>query len=144
MHFYAEAANRIEVVKLLNEALATELVCVLRYRRHHFMAGGSQSKNIAEEFLQHANHELGHVDQLARRIVQLGGEPDFSPDSLTIRSHVEYITGQSLCDMIAENLIAERIAINRYRELIRYLAWEAGVSVAIVCISFSRSSGLIR
>lgn len=115
------AADRIEVLKLLNEALATELVCVLRYRRHHFMARGIQSKNIADEFLQHANQELAHADQLARRIVQLGGEPDFSPDSLTIRSHAEYITGQSLNDMVAENLIAERIAIDSYRELIRYL-----------------------
>lgn len=115
------SADRIEVLKLLNDALATELVCVLRYRRHHFMARGIQSKAIAAEFLTHSNEELGHVDLLAARIVQLGGEPDFAPDQLSARSHAEYVTGNSLSDMIKEDLIAERIAIDSYRELIHYL-----------------------
>ena len=115
------AADRSEVVKLLNDALATELVCVLRYRRHHFMARGIHGKSIADEFLVHSNEEQGHADQLAQRIVQLGGEPDFSPDSLNARSHAEYIEGTSLVDMIKEDLVAERIAIDSYRELIAYL-----------------------
>lgn len=115
------AADREMVLKLLNEALATELVCVLRYRRHHFMARGINSKSIADEFLVHSNEEQGHADQLAERIVQLGGEPDFSPDSLSGRSHAEYVAGSSLVDMIKENLVAERIAIDSYRELISYL-----------------------
>lgn len=109
------------VIKLLNDALATELVCVLRYRRHYFMAQGIQSKSIADEFLVHANEEQGHADQIARRIVQLGGEPDFSPDSLSGRSHAEYVEGDSLVDMIKEDLVAERIAIDSYREMIQYL-----------------------
>jgi bacterioferritin len=115
------AADRDTVLRLLNEALATELVCVLRYRRHHFMARGIVSKNVADEFLQHSNEELAHADQLAARIVQLGGEPDFAPDRLTSRSHAEYVEGDSLADMIAENLVAERIAIDSYREIIQYL-----------------------
>ena len=115
------SADRSEVVKLLNDALATELVCVLRYRRHHFMARGIHGKSIADEFLVHSNEELGHADQLAQRIVQLGGEPDFSPDSLNARSHAEYIEGTALVDMIKEDLVAERIAIDSYRELIAYL-----------------------
>ncbi len=115
------SADRVAVVKLLNDALATELVCVLRYRCHHFMARGIHSKSVADEFLQHSNEELGHVDLLASRIVQLGGEPDFSPDQLTSRSHAEYVTGESLEEMIKENLVAERIAIDSYRELIQYL-----------------------
>lgn len=115
------AADREMVLKLLNEALATELVCVLRYRRHHFMARGINSKSVADEFLAHANEELGHADKIAERIVQLGGEPDFSPDSLSGRSHAEYVAGSSLVDMIKENLVAERIAIDSYRELIQYL-----------------------
>lgn len=114
-------ADTKRVTQLLNEALATELVCVLRYRRHYFMAQGIQSKSIADEFLVHANEEQGHADQIARRIVQLGGEPDFSPDSLTSRSHAEYVEGDSLVDMIKEDLVAERIAIDSYREMIQYL-----------------------
>jgi bacterioferritin len=114
-------ADRETVLKLLNEALATEIVCVLRYRRHYFMARGINSKGIAAEFLTHANEEQGHADLIAERIVQLGGEPDFSPDSLTNRSHAEYIEGNSLMDMIKENLVAERIAIDSYREIIQYL-----------------------
>jgi bacterioferritin len=114
-------ADRPTVLKLLNEALATEIVCMLRYRRHHFMAKGIESKGIAQEFLVHANEEQRHADLLAARIVQLGGEPDFSPDSLTSRSHAEYVEGGSLINMIRENLVAERIAIDSYREMARFL-----------------------
>jgi bacterioferritin len=114
-------ADRPTVLKLLNEALATEIVCMLRYRRHHFMAKGIESKGIAQEFLVHANEEQRHADLLAARIVQLGGEPDFSPDSLTSRSHAEYVEGGSLINMIRENLVAERIAIDSYREMAQFL-----------------------
>lgn len=114
-------ADRETVIKLLNDALATELVCVLRYRRHHFMARGIHSQSVAQEFMAHANEELGHADQLAERIVQLGGAPDFSPDVLTERSHAEYIEGDTLASMIRENLVAERIAIDSYRGTIQYL-----------------------
>jgi bacterioferritin len=115
------SADRTKVLKLLNEALATEIVCVLRYRRHHFMARGIHSKSIADEFLAHSNEEQGHADQIAERIVQLGGEPDFAPDNLTSRSHAEYVAGKSLVGMIKEDLVAERIAIDSYREMIQYL-----------------------
>jgi bacterioferritin len=115
------AADRKEVLKLLNEALATEIVCVLRYRRHYFMAGGIHSKGIADEFMAHSNEELGHADQIAERIVQLGGEPDLAPDSLTSRSHAEYVAGKTLVGMIKEDLVAERIAIDSYREMIEYI-----------------------
>ena len=115
------AADRDAVLKLLNEALATEIVCVLRYRRHYFMARGIHSKGIAEEFLTHSNEELGHADQIAERIVQLGGEPDFAPDSLTGRSHAEYVAGKTLVGMIREDLVAERIAIDSYRGMIEYI-----------------------
>ncbi|MDX2464459.1 MAG: ferritin-like domain-containing protein [Porticoccus sp.] len=115
------SADRTQVLKLLNEALATEIVCVLRYRRHHFMARGIHAKGIANEFLVHSNQEQGHADQIAERIVQLGGEPDFAPDSLASRSHAEYVTGDSLVEMIKEDLVAERIAIDSYREMIQYL-----------------------
>ncbi len=115
------SADREAVLKLLNEALATEIVCVLRYRRHHFMASGIHSKSIADEFLVHANEEQGHADLIAERIVQLGGEPDFSPTSLVGRSHSEYVAGNSLLDMVKEDLVAERIAIDSYREMIQYL-----------------------
>jgi bacterioferritin len=115
-------ADRKTVLKLLNDALATELVCVLRYRRHHFMAKGLDAKSVADEFLVHANEEQAHADQIAARIVQLGGEPDFSPDSLTGRSHAEYVPGGSLVEMIKEDLVAERIAIDSYREIINFLA----------------------
>ena len=114
-------ADREQVLKLLNEALATELVCVLRYKRHYFMAKGPNSESAAAEFLEHATQEAGHADQLAARIVQLGGSPDFSPDSLTSRSHAEYVEGNSLRDMIEEDLVAERIAIESYGEMIRYI-----------------------
>ncbi|KAF0191278.1 MAG: bacterioferritin [Gammaproteobacteria bacterium] len=114
-------ADRATVLTLLDGALATELVCVLRYRRHYFMAKGLQSKSIADEFLVHSNEEQGHADQIAERIVQLGGEPDFSPESLVSRSHAEYVAGDSLIDMIKEDLVAERIAIDSYRDIIQYL-----------------------
>jgi len=115
------SADRTVVLKLLNDSLATELVCVLRYRRHYFMARGIHSQSVAQEFLEHSNEEQGHADELAERIVQLGGEPDFAPDGLTARSHAEYIAGDSLASMIREDLVAERIAIDSYREIIRYL-----------------------
>jgi bacterioferritin len=114
-------ADRQTVVKLLNEALATEIVCVLRYKRHYFMASGINADAVAQEFLQHANEEQGHADQIAARIVQLQGEPNFSPDGLLSRSHAEYVEGESLVGMIKEDLIAERIAIDSYREMIAYL-----------------------
>jgi bacterioferritin len=115
-------ADREMVVKLLNEALATEIVCVLRYKRHYFMAQGIHAEPIAAEFLQHANEEQGHADELASRIVQLGGSPNFSPEGMTMRSHSEYVEGTTLVDMIKEDLIAERIAIDSYGEMIRYIA----------------------
>jgi bacterioferritin len=114
-------ADRDTVVKLLNEALATEIVCVLRYRRHYFMATGINADSVAAEFLQHANEEQGHADQIAQRIVQLGGEPNLNPDGLTMRSHAEYVEGGSLVEMIREDLVAERIAIDSYREMINYV-----------------------
>jgi bacterioferritin len=113
-------ANRETVIKILNEALATEIVCVLRYKRHFFMATGINAQSVAQEFLQHANEEQTHADQIAQRIVQLGGEPNFSPDGLTTRSHSEYVEGKSLIDMIKEDLVAERIAIDSYRDMINY------------------------
>lgn len=115
------SADRETILRLLNDSLATEIVCVLRYRRHHFMAKGIQSKAIADEFLAHSNEEQGHADQLAGRIVQLGGEPDFSPAGLAGRSHAEYVEGATLLDMIKEDLVAERIAIDSYRGFIQYL-----------------------
>jgi bacterioferritin len=114
-------ADRETVLRLLNEALATELVCVLRYKRHYYMAGGAVAEAIKGELLQHANEEQGHADQLAQRIVELGGAPDFNPDGMSDRSHSEYVEGDTLADMLAEDLIAERIAIESYREIIQYL-----------------------
>ena len=115
-------ADRVVVIKLLNEALATELVCILRYKRHYFMASGIHADAVAQEFLQHANEEQMHADQIAARIVQLKGEPNFSPDGLSTRSHAEYVEGSDLVDMIKEDLVAERIAIDSYGEMIRYLS----------------------
>jgi len=115
------SADRLEVIKLLNEALATELTCALRYRCHHFMARGINSRSIAAEFLAHSNEELAHADKIAARIVQLGGEPDFTPDSLTSRSHAEFTGSGPLGKMIKDNLIAERVAIDSYREMIQYI-----------------------
>ena len=114
-------ADRKTVLKLLNDSLATELVCVLRYRRHHFMARGIHSQAVAAEFLEHSNEEQRHADLLAERIVQLGGEPNFSPEGLSSRSHAEYVEGTGLTDMIREDLVAERIAIDSYRDFIAYL-----------------------
>jgi bacterioferritin len=113
-------ADRETAIKLLNEALATEIVCVLRYRRHYFMASGIHAESVAPEFLQHANEEQGHADQIAARIIQLQGEPDFNPAGLLTRSHAEYVEGATLQEMIKEDLVAERIAIDSYREMINY------------------------
>ena len=113
-------ADRETVVKLLNEALATEIVCVLRYKRHYFMASGINAESVATEFLEHANEEQGHADSIAHRIVQLKGEPNFNPEGLLMRSHAEYVEGTTLTEMIREDLVAERIAIDSYREMITY------------------------
>ena len=115
------SADRETVIKVLNEALATEIVCVLRYKRHYFMASGINAEGVAAEFLQHANDEQGHADEIARRIVQLGGEPNFNPEGLLTRSHAEYVEGETLTDMIKEDLVAERIAIDSYREIITFV-----------------------
>ena len=114
----AYGPHREAIIKLLNDSLATELVCVLRYKRHHFMATGLASPKIAEEFLTHANEESAHADLLARRIVQLGGEPDFSPATLLQRSHADYDDSNDLQTMVKVNLVAERIAIEAYRQMI--------------------------
>ena len=113
-------ADRETAVKILNEALATEIVCVLRYRRHHFMASGIHAEGVAAEFLQHSIEEQGHADEIAARIVQLNGAPDFNPAGLLSKSHAEYAEGETLLDMIKEDLVAERIAIDSYREMIQY------------------------
>jgi bacterioferritin len=114
-------ADKKVVIKLLNDALATEYVCVLRYYRHYFMASGMLADSIKAEFLEHAQQEQEHAHKLAERIVQLGGEPDLNPDTLSKRSHAEYKEGQDLRDMVKEDLIAERIAIDSYREMINYI-----------------------
>ena len=113
--------DRDVIVKILNEALATEIVCVLRYKRHYFMARGIHAQPVAQEFLQHASEEQAHADQIAARIAQLGCEPNFNPEGLATRSHSEYKEGNSLIDMVKEDLIAERVAIESYTEMIRYL-----------------------
>src|SRR3954451_20645383 len=113
-------ADRDVVLKLLNEALATEIICTLRYKRHYFMAKGIHAESVASEFLEHANEEQQHADQIAERITQLGGAPDFSPEGLATRSHAEYVEGGSLEEMIREDLVAERIAIDSYREMAEY------------------------
>jgi bacterioferritin len=114
-------ADKEVVIKLLNEALATEWVCVLRYYRHYFMASGMLADAVKGEFLEHAQQEQEHANKIAERIVQLGGEPDLNPDTLTARSHAEYREGQNLREMVTEDLIAERIAIDSYREMIGYI-----------------------
>ena len=114
-------ADREKVLQLLNEALATELVCVLRYRHDYFMARGIHATAVANEFLEHSNEELAHADEIAARIVQLGGEPDLDPNLVTGRSHAEYRIGRTLAEAIKENLVAERIAIDSYREIITFL-----------------------
>jgi len=113
-------ADRDTVIKVLNEALATEIVCVLRYKRHYFMAAGIHAEPVAQEFLQHANDEQMHADQLATRITELNGEPDLDPEGLLTRSHSEYVPGRTLVEMIREDLVAERIAIESYAEMARY------------------------
>ncbi len=115
------SADREAVIRILNEVLATEIVCVLRYKRHYYMATGIHAQAVAQEFLEHANEEQGHADLAAERITQLGGEPNFNPEGLATRSHSQYIEGQSLLDMVREDLVAERIAVESYNEIIRYL-----------------------
>jgi bacterioferritin len=118
----AYGADLESVVRVLNEALATEIVCVLRYKRHYYMATGIHARAVAQEFLEHAREEQEHADQIAERITQLGGEPNFDPEGLATRSHAEYVEGTTLLDMIQEDLVAERIAIESYGEIVRYLA----------------------
>jgi bacterioferritin len=112
---------REDIVKLLNDALATELVCILRYKRHHYTAKGMASPAIAEEFMVHAREETEHADALAERIVQLGGEPDFAPDTLTRRSHADYDASTDLKEMVRKNLVAERVAIEAYTQMIKLI-----------------------
>ncbi|PYN80866.1 MAG: bacterioferritin [Candidatus Rokuibacteriota bacterium] len=114
-------ADRETVLRILNEALATEIVCVLRYKRHYYMAAGIHAGAVAEEFLEHATEEQSHADRIAERITQLGGGPDPDPADLANRSHSEYVEGEGLLEMIRENLVAERIVIESYSEMIRYL-----------------------
>jgi bacterioferritin len=114
-------ADRDTVIRILNEALATEIVCVLRYKYHYYMATGINAQSVAAEFLAHANEEQGHADRIAERITQLGGAPNLSPQGLLTRSHSDYVEGDDLVDMIKENLVAERIAIDSYREIVAYL-----------------------
>jgi len=114
-------ADRETVIQILNEVLATEIVCVLRYKRHYYMATGIHAQAVAEEFLEHAKEEQSHADIAAERITQLGGEPNFNPEGLLTRSHSEYVEGASLMDMVQEDLVAERIAVESYNEIIRYL-----------------------
>ena len=117
----AYKADREQVIKVLNEALATEIVCVLRYKRHYFMASGMNSDSVKAEFLQHATEEQAHADSICTRIVQLNGEPNLSPEGLLSRSHSEYVEGETLVDMIREDLVAERVAIESYNEIIRFI-----------------------
>jgi bacterioferritin len=114
-------ADRETVLRVLNEALATEIVCTLRYKRHYFMASGLNAENAAAEFLEHATQEQQHTDQIAKRITELGGAPNFSPEGLLTRSDAVYVEGESLVEKIREDLIAERIAIDSYREIIVWL-----------------------
>ena len=113
-------ADRETAVRLLNEALATEIVCVLRYKRHQFMANGMNATAVAEEFAEHAAEEQDHADRIAQRITQLQGEPNFSPEGILTRSHSEYVEGHTLTEMVKEDLVAERIAIQSYSEIIRF------------------------
>ncbi|MHB9425017.1 ferritin-like domain-containing protein [Pseudomonas amygdali] len=115
------SADRETVLRLLNESLATELVCVLRYKRHYYMASGLKASVAAAEFLEHAEQEAQHADKLAERIVQLGGEPEFNPDLLSKNSHAQYVAGNTLKEMVYEDLVAERIAVDSYREIIQYI-----------------------
>jgi bacterioferritin len=114
-------ADRPTVIRILNEALATEIVCVLRYKSHYFMAKGIHAQAVADEFLEHAGEEQGHADQIAERITQLGGAPNLNPEGMLGRSHSEYQQGDTLEEMLKEDLVAERIAIDSYGEMVRYL-----------------------
>jgi bacterioferritin len=114
--------DRDTVVRLLNEALATEIVCVLRYKRHYFMASGINAQAVAAEFLAHAGEEQQHADQISERITQLGGAPNLSPEGMLSRSHSEYVEGENIVDMLREDLVAERVAIDSYSEMIRYVS----------------------
>lgn len=126
------SADRENVIKILNEALATEIVCNLRYRSHYFRADGIKANVAAQEFLEHADQEAQHADWLAERIVQLGGNPNFSPEGLLSRSHAEFVEGNSLREMIKEDLIAERIAIDSYREIANYLGSQDPTSRRVI------------
>jgi bacterioferritin len=117
----AYKGDRPTVLRLLNEALATEIVCILRYKRHYHTATGIHAQAVAQEFLEHANEEQVHSDQIAARIVQLGGSPNYNPEGILTRSHAEYVEGETLVDMIREDLVAERIAIDSYAEMVRYI-----------------------
>lgn len=114
-------ADRQAVIRILNEVLATEIVCVLRYKRHYYMATGIHAQAVAEEFLEHANEEQSHADIVAERITQLGGAPNLNPEGMAMRSHSQYVEGKSLLDMVREDLVAERVAVESYNEIIRYL-----------------------
>src|ERR1019366_4378863 len=116
----AYSADRETVIRILNEVLATEIVCTLRYRRHYYMATGIHAQAVAQEFLEHANEEQGHADIAAARITHLGGEPNFNPERLATRSHSQSVGGRSLLDMVREYLVAERIAVGSCNEIIRY------------------------
>jgi len=118
----AYKVDRDTAIRLLNEALATEIVCVLRYKRHYFAATGINSESVKEEFLEHAKDEQEHADRIAERITELGGDPNLSPEGMLTRSHSEYVPGNTLIDMIKEDLVAERIAIDSYAEMIRFFA----------------------
>ncbi|WP_110971404.1 ferritin-like domain-containing protein [Pseudomonas huaxiensis] len=115
------SADRQTILRLLNESLATEWVCTLRYKRHYYMASGIKASAAADEFLEHANQEQEHAHKLAERIVQLGGEPDLNPDNLSKNSHAQYVAGRDLKEMVLEDLVAERIAIDSYREIIQFI-----------------------
>ena len=117
----AYTADRDTVIRILNEVLATEIVCVLRYKRHYYMATGIHAQAVAQEFLEHSQEEQAHADLAAERITQLGGEPNFNPEGMSARSHSEYAEGKTLLDMVREDLVAERIAVESYSEIIRYL-----------------------
>jgi bacterioferritin len=112
--------DRETAIKVLNEALATEIVCVLRYKYHYYAATGIDSESVRQEFLEHANEEQQHADMISERITQLEGDPNLNPEGMASRSHSEYIEGTSLVDMIKEDLVAERIAIDSYSEMIRF------------------------
>lgn len=114
-------ADRDQIITILNEVLATEIVCNLRYMNHFFLASGIHSESVAKEFLEHARDEQNHAEMVSRRIVQLNGKPNWSPEGLDTRSHAEYVEGESLAQMIEENLVAERIAIDTYREIVAYI-----------------------